>query len=285
MKVFITGADGALGREMQEILRKNSINYVASDLNQLDIGDFKKTNEILLKHRPDVILHFAAVSNVDQCEENQDLAHCVNALGTMGLAVVAKKIGAKMLYVSTNFVFDGTSEQPYSEYSQPNPINIYGRTKFLGENYVREICDRFYLVRTSCLFSHHSKTFISKFLVNKDRPGSINAICDLFASFTYTVDLANAIFALITSENYGVFHIVNKGFGSWLDFTLKAQEMLKFKTTINPTKLEELNLSAPRPRFTPLESKNFEFLFHQSMRPWEQALADFTKTILSEQNQ
>lgn len=285
MKVLITGADGSLGREMQSVLRKNSINFIASDLNQLDIGDFKKTNETLLKHRPDLILHFAAISNVDKCEDNKDLAHRVNALGTMGLAIIAKKINAKILYISSNFIFDGTSEQPYSEYSQPNPINVYGKTKLLGEQYIRDICDRFYIVRTSCLFSQYSKTHISKFLVSKNKPSSINALCDLFASFTYTVDLADAIFTLIRSDNYGIFHIVNKGFGSWLDFTLRAQELIKFKTTINPTKLEELNLSAPRPRFTPLDSKNFEFLFNQSMRPWEQALTDFIKTISSEQNQ
>ena len=285
MKVLITGADGSLGREMQSVLRKNSINFIASDLNQLDIGDFKKTNETLLKHRPDLILHFAAISNVDKCEDNKDLAHRVNALGTMGLAIIAKKINAKILYISSNFIFDGTSEQPYSEYSQPNPINVYGKTKLLGEQYIRDICDRFYIVRTSCLFSQFSKTHISKFLVSKNKPSSINALCDLFASFTYTVDLADAIFTLIRSDNYGIFHIVNKGFGSWLDFTLRAQELIKFKTTINPTKLEELNLSAPRPRFTPLDSKNFEFLFNQSMRPWEQALTDFIKTISSEQNQ
>ena len=282
MKVFITGAEGALGKEMQGVLRKNSINIIASDLNQLDIGDFKKTNETILKHRPDIILHCAAISNVDQCEENQELAYRINTLGTMGLAIIAKKINAKILYVSTNFVFDGTSEQPYSEHDKPDPINVYGKTKFLGEQYIKEICDRFYIVRTSCLFSKNSKTYISKFLVNKNKPGSINAICDLFASFTYTVDLADAIFTLIRSDNFGVFHIINKGCGSWLDFTLKAQELLKFKTTINPTKLEELNLSAPRPRFTPLESKNFEFLFNQSMRPWEQALAEFIKSIANE---
>jgi dTDP-4-dehydrorhamnose reductase len=275
----MTGADGGLGTEMQKILRRHNISYIASDLNQLDIGDFKNTNEILLKHRPDTILHFAAISDVDQCETNKELAHRVNAMGTMGLAIIAKKLNAKMLYVSTNFVFDGTSENPYSEHSMPGPVNIYGRTKLLGENHVKEICDRFYIVRTSCLFSRHAKTFMSRFIMNKEKPGSINALCDVFASFTYTVDLAEAIFTLIKSENYGFYHIVNKGFGSWLDFAIKAQEIQKFKTSLNPTKIEELNLAAARPRFTPLESNNYEFLFQQHMRPWEQALAEFINNI------
>ncbi len=275
MKIFITGADGALGKEMRQIFHKNSISYIASDLNQLDIADFKKANETLLKHRPDIILHFAAISDVDYCEENKDLAFHVNALGTYGRAIIAKKIGAKILYVSTNLVFDGSEEKSYTEYSQTNPVNEYGKTKLLGEHYIKDICDRSYIVRTSCLFSKHSKTYISKFLVAKDKPSSINAICDLFVSFTYTIDLAEAIFSIIKTENYGIFHLVNKGFGAWIDFAIRAQELLKFKTVINPTKVEELNLSAPRPRFTPLDSKNYEFLFHKTLRPWEEALKDF----------
>lgn len=279
MKVFISGANGALGTDMQNLLRKQSINFYATDINQLDVVDFTKTNETLLNYRPDVILHFAAISNVDACEENKEHTFRVNALSSLGLAIIAKKIGAKILYVSTNFVFDGAEEKSYTEYSQPNPINEYGRTKSLGENYVKDICDRYFIVRTSWLFGKNSKTFISKFLVSENKPGSIDVICDQFASFTYTVDLVDAILLLIKSENYGIFHIVNKNIGSWLDFALTAKEIMKFKTEIKPIKTEELNLPAPRPRYAPLDSKNFEFLFNKSMRKWEDALAEFIKSI------
>ena len=177
------------------------------------------------------------------------------------------------------YVFDGAEEKSYTEYSQPNPINEYGKTKSLGENYVKDICDRYFIVRTSWLFGKNSKTFISKFLVSENKPGSIDVICDQFASFTYTVDLVDAILLLIKSENYGIFHIVNKNIGSWLDFALKAKEIMKFKTEIKPIKTEELNLPAPRPRYAPLDSKNFEFLFNKSMRKWEDALAEFIKSV------
>ncbi len=279
MKVFISGADGALGTAMQKILRKEGINFLGTDINQLDVADFKKTNESLLNYRPDVILHFAAISNVDACEENKDLAFRVNALGSLGLATIAKKIRAKILYMSTNFVFDGASEELYSEYSQPHPINEYGKTKLIGENYVKDICDRHFIVRTSWLFGKNSKNFVPKFIISENKPTSINVICDQFASFTYTTDLADALFLLIKSENYGIFHIVNKGIGSWLDFALKAKELMRFKTEISPTKTEELNLPASRPRFAPLDSKNFEFLFNRTMRSWEKALAEFIKSI------
>lgn len=279
MKVFISGAYGTLGTAMQNVLRRDGVNLRATDINQLDVADFKKTNEMLLNYRPDVILHFAAMSNVDACEENKEHAFRVNTLGTLGLATIAKKIGAKIVYMSTNFVFDGASEEPYCEYSQPHPINQYGKTKLIGEKYVKDICDRYFIVRTSWLFGKTSKTYIPKFLVSQNKPASINVICDQFASFTYAVDLAEAIFLLIKSENYGTYHIVNKGIGSWLDFALKAKDLMRFKTEVNPIKTEELHLSAPRPRFCPLDSTSFEFLFNRPMRSWEDALAEFIKSL------
>lgn len=279
MKVLITGADGAVGREMQDLLRKEKVNFLPTDINQLDVTDFKKANEVILNYRPDVILHFAAMSDVDSCEENSEMAFSVNASGSLGLAIIAKKIGAKILYTSTNFIFDGNSEASYFEYGEPNPINEYGRTKLLGEQYIREICDHYFIVRTSWLFGKNSKNFIPKFVLSEHKPQSIDAICDLFASFTYIPDLAETIFLLMKSENYGIFHIVNRGIGSWLDFALKAKGLMKSKTEIKPIKVEELHLRARRPRFTPLASKNFEFLFNKNMRTWENALAEFIKAI------
>lgn len=278
MKIFVTGADGALGAAMQTVLRRESIQFLATDINQLDIVDFRKVNETLLKYRPDVILHFAAVSNVDSCEQDKDLAFRVNALGTLGLATTSRKIGAKFLYISTNFVFDGRKEESYNEYASPGPVNEYGRTKLLGEYYVRDLCDKYYIVRTSWLFGEKSKTFVSQFICEENKPASINVICDQFASFTYTADLAESINLIMRSENYGFYHIVNKNSGSWLDFALKAKEFMHFKTELNPIKSEELNLPASRPRYSPLESHNYEFLFGRTMRPWDQALSAFIKS-------
>ena len=277
MKAFITGADGALGTAMQNVLHRENIPFVATDIKQMDIADYKQVNGTLLKHRPDAILHFAAVSNVDTCEQEKDLAFRVNALGTLGLATISRKIGAKFLYISTNFIFDGTQDEPYTEYATPNPVNEYGRTKLLGEQYVRDTCDRFFIVRTSWLFGARSKTFISRFIQDDNKPASINVICDQFASFTYTTDLADAIAHIIKSENYGVYHLTNKGMGSWLDFAIEAQKLLKFKTKINAVKTEELDLAAARPRYTPLATHSYPFLFNRSTRPWEQALAEYTK--------
>ncbi len=279
MKIFISGADGALGTAMQEILRREKIGFAATDANQLDITDFKKVNEYLLNHRPDVILHLAAISNVDDCEEHKEMAFRVNALGCLGMAIAARKIASKILYVSTNFVFDGRGEKPYHEYSAPNPVNEYGSTKLLGEKYIREVCDRFYIVRTSWLFGRNSKTFISRFLGAEPKPPSINAICDQHGSFTYLPDLAEAILQLVKSDNFGIYHIVNSQVATWCDFALKAKDIMRFKTEINPVKTDELGLAAARPVYAPLASHSFEFLFGRPVRPWHEALIEYIKTI------
>lgn len=281
VKVFITGANGALGTDMQGILRQEGITYVATDLPQFDVVDFKATHEILLKHHPDVVLHFAAISNVDECERNKDLAFRVNSLSTLGLAQVTEKLGAKFVYISTNFVFDGQQEKPYHEYDRPRPISEYGRTKYLGECYVKDLCSHYFIVRTSWLFGMNSKTFVSNFLVSPEKPVSINVICDQFASFTYTRDLAEALCRIIKSDHFGTYHIVNKGVGSWLDLALKAKDLMRFKTELEPIKTNELNLPAPRPRYAPLDSTHYEYLFNTTMRSWEDALAAFIKSIRS----
>ncbi|UCD20084.1 MAG: dTDP-4-dehydrorhamnose reductase [candidate division WOR-3 bacterium] len=280
MKVFMSGAEGALGKEMTALLRHAKVKFLPTDIKQLDITDFKKTSKVISDYRPDVILHFAAVSDVDSCETDRDTAYRVNALSTLGLAVNAKRVGAKMLYTSTNFVFSGDSESPYSENCQPNPISEYGRTKLFGENYVREICDRYYIVRTAWLFGLNSKTFISKFLSMEKKPRAINVVCDQFGSLTYIPHLGEAILRIIKSDNYGTYHIVNSGVASWLDLVLRAKKIMRFRTTIRPVKTEELGLPAKRPRYAPLSSNNYEFLFSCSMKSWEDALTEYIKRLM-----
>ncbi|MEO0127252.1 MAG: dTDP-4-dehydrorhamnose reductase [candidate division WOR-3 bacterium] len=279
MKVFITGSQGCLGSVMQNLLKQENVNHFGVDVQQIDISDFKKINETIMNYKPDVILHFAAISDVDACEREPDLAFRINTLSTLGIAIIARKINAKLLYTSTNFVFDGNVERPYYEYDEPNPISTYGKTKYLGEKYIREIYNRFYIVRTSWLFGKNSKTFASRFLQQNEKPRSISVICDQIGSFTYVVDLAEAIFNIIKSENYGTYHIVNGEYGTWLDFLLRAKEIMKFNTELIPVKTDELNLPAPRPKFAPLGSKNYEFLFDKKMRSWQDALVEFIKTL------
>jgi len=279
MKIFISGAEGALGREMTAILQHEGIDFLPTDIKQLDITDFKRSHEVLFDYQPEAILHFAAVSDVDQCEEDPETALRVNALSSLKLGIMADKLKAKLLYTSTNFVFDGSSKKPYYEYDDPRPINTYGRTKLLGEKYIRSTCRRHFIVRTSWLFGVHSRNFISRFLNMSRKPARLDAVCNRFASFTYTLDLAQALLLIIQSEKYGVYHVVNRGVGSFSDFLLKAREIMKFNTEIRPVQAERLNLLAERPRFAPLASQNYEDLSGKEMKPWEDALADFVYNL------
>jgi dTDP-4-dehydrorhamnose reductase len=283
MKILITGANGALGREMTGLLHTNGIEYLATDKENLDITDFKKTYASLMDYRPDIVFHFAAISNVDRCEKIPETALRVNALASLGLAVIASKIGARLVYMSTNFVFDGKNANgPYGEYDEPNPINTYGKTKLLGENYVKSTCSSCYIVRTSWLFGRYSRNFISRFLNNREKPAQLDVVCDRFASFTYTPDLAQALLFLVKSDKFGVYHIVNRGVGSFLDFLCRAQTLMKFRTEIRPINAENLDLLAARPKYSPLASKNYEILTNRQMRTWQDALADFVNTLYSQ---
>ncbi|MGB7053742.1 MAG: dTDP-4-dehydrorhamnose reductase [bacterium] len=282
MKIFVSGANGALGREMTGLLERENIEYVGIDIDQLDITKTAKTREFLLKHRPDVILHFAAVSDVDSCEDDRDYALLVNALSCKGLAEIANEINAKMLYTSTNFVFDGNAREPYTESSKPNPINEYGRTKLLGETYTIDICQKYFIVRTSWLFGKNAKTYITRFLAMATKPESITVIRDQQASFTYIKHLSEAILRIVGSEEYGLFHIVNNGIASWFDFAKKAQSLMKFKTEIVPVKLAELDLHARRPLFSPLASTRYERLFASRMASWEEAQEEFIHSLSDE---
>lgn len=281
MKIFVSGAHGALGREMTGLLTREGFEHLATDIDDIDVTNFRQTYAALLDYRPGVILHFAAVSDVDKCEEDPETALRVNAMSSLSLGTIAKKINARILYTSTNFVFDGSDKAPYGELSSPNPINRYGMSKLLGEKYIRESCPYHFIVRTSWLFGRHSRNFISRFLNSDTKPSSLNAVCDRRASFTYTVDLARALLRIIKSDKYGIYHIVNRGEGSFMDFLLKAKELMGFNTDIRPIKVADLNLPAPRPQYSPLSSHNYEDLFGDSMRNWPDALAEFVNSLPS----
>ena len=178
-------------------------------------------------------------------------------------------------------MFDGRDNTPYSENSTPNPINRYGKSKLLGETYIRESCPHHFIIRTSWLFGRYSRNFISRFLNSDAKPKSLNAVCDRCASFTYTVDLAKALLTIIESDRYGIYHVVNKGEGSFMDFLLKAKELMGFNTDIRSIKAADLNLPAPRPLYSPLSSHNYENVFEQTMRNWPDALAEFVRSLSS----
>lgn len=277
MKVFLTGSEGALGSEFSKSLVQHEV--LALKEAELDLTRFKTTVDAVTAFRPDIVCHLAAISDVDGCEKNKESAYQVNVIATYNVATAANLVGAKILYISTNYVFDGRQSDPYFEWDRPNPVNEYGRTKLLGEEVVRSLTHRYFIVRTSWLFGKNSKTFASRFVENREKPKEMRVITDQQGSFTYTKDLSALLTPLLETSYYGIYHLVNKGKASWFDFLTVAKKYLNFSTEIRQVKLAELSLSAQRPVDAELGSRCYEGIFGQTMRRWEEALLDFVKSI------
>ncbi len=277
MKIFLTGSEGAFGSEFINHLKGYEV--LAPKERELDLTDFNLTISTIKRFRPDLICHLAAISDVDLCERDHELAYRVNVLATYYVTLGAVITGARILYISTNYVFDGSRSTPYYEWDSPNPINEYGRTKFLGEEVIRSLTNRYFIVRTAWLFGKNSKTFASKLIEKKEKPPTARVIADQFGSFTYIRDLSTHLVPIISTDYFGIYHLVNKGKGSWFDFLNAAKRKMGFSTEITPVNLTELKLQARRPPDAELGSRIYESIFGQSMRHWEEALDDFIKSL------
>ncbi len=277
MKIFLTGVEGALGSEFIKHLDQYTV--LSPKEAELDLTNFKKTVKTIRTFHPDLVCHLAAISDVDGCERKPAEAYRVNVMATYNVTTGANLVGAKILYVSTNYVFKGDQAELYYEWDKPDPINEYGRTKLLGEKAVKALTHRYFIVRTSWLFGKNSKTFASKLIENPKPPPEAKVIADQFGSFTYTKDLSASLALLIDTSYYGLYHLVNKGKASWFDFLKTAQQYLGLPMKIIPVNVADLNLSARRPMDAGLGSRFYEEIFDCTMRSWEDALHDFIKSL------
>lgn len=274
MKILLTGCRGQLGLELQRQLagQPGKFQVVGTDLPELDIADGAQTNDICNREKPDVIINAAAYTDVDSCETNEAIAMAVNGRGAGNLAAAAREIGAKIVQVSTDYVYDGSGSAPYVESDPVCPINVYGESKALGEALVRESNARHYIVRTAWLYGE-GRNFVRTMLDLAGQRDELNVVDDQFGSPTSTVDLAKCIINLIGTEHYGTYHGTCEGVCSWYQF---AQKILAGKNIrINPISTEALNRPAPRPRFSVLENARLKSLGMNNFRSWEEALFEY----------
>jgi len=298
MRILITGACGMLGRDLAEVLSEGQELYLLdretfppfltsqfSTLN-LDITDSENIYKEVTRINPDVVIHAAAYTDVDGSETNRDLAFRVNALGTRNIALACQRFDAELLYVSTDFVFDGEKGVPYLEFDRPNPQSIYAKSKYWGELYISALLNRSYIVRTSWLFGKNGENFVTKVLNLAKEKEEIEVVNDQTGCPTYTKDLAQAIARLIGAERrnssaraslYGIWHITNSGQCSWHEF---ATEILRNSgVRIKPITSEELNRPAKRPKFSVLENGVWKLQGWKPLRHWKEALKDYLKEI------
>ena len=258
MKVLVTGANGQLGYDVVKELQKQNIECYGASRQDFDIVDFEVTENFIKNYMPDVVIHCAAYTAVDKAEDEQGLCYLVNASATENIAEICKKINAKMLYISTDYVFDGTKEGFYKVDDKPNPINVYGKTKLLGEQAVQRILNKYFIVRISWVFGEHGNNFVKTMLhLGKERK-EINVIADQYGSPTYTADLAPLLVEMIKTEKYGVYHATNEGVCTWAEFAEEIFKIAKLDVKVNHIATAEYPTRAKRPMNSRLSKKTLK---------------------------
>lgn len=291
MKILITGSNGQLGSQFKEILNKGTteINYIddiykksqafAYDVDTLDITNLKTCIIIFNKIKPDTVINFAAYTNVDACEENADLALKVNSLGARNVAIASQSVGAKLLHISTDYVFDGQATVPYREFDLPNPQSIYGKTKLLGENYVKEFCDKYFIIRTAWLYGYNGKNFVKTIINLAKEKDFIEVVDDQKGNPTNVEDLAYHILKIALTEEYGIYHCSGEGICSWYDFAKKIVEYARIDCEVKPTTSDKFIRPAKRPSFSALDKMMLRNTVGNEMRYWEDALKVYIEKL------
>ncbi len=282
MRILVTGAAGRLGGYLLELLRARGHEVVGADvvgdgLERLDVIDWLAVRGFVGRLQPDIILHPAAWTDVDGCARDPERAIVVNGFGAQHMALAAASVGAAVLYVSTNEVFDGRARQPYREYDQPGPVNPYGYSKLVGERAVTAANPRHYLVRTAWLFAHGGKNFIQTILDAARQGKRLRIVTDEIANPTYNHDLAEAIAALIETERYGIYHLVNEGAVSRYHFARYFLDRVGWQDVpIEPIASAEWLRASRPPAYTALSNLAGRQIGIQ-LRPWQQAVDDFLR--------
>ncbi|MBP2000701.1 dTDP-4-dehydrorhamnose reductase [Paenibacillus shirakamiensis] len=274
-KIVVTGAGGQLGRELVALLTKQGYAVTGLGRAELDITDAEACREKITSIRPDVVIHAAAYTQVDQAETDVDLAYQVNAWGTRNMAVAAASSGAKLVYISTDYVFNGEGTTPYDEFHLVDPINVYGRSKWEGEQFVRQMHNRFFIIRTSWVYGEYGPNFVKTMLNLATTKDQISVVEDQVGCPTYTLDLGMAISKILRTENYGTYHITGAGSCSWCSFAKAVFEISGLKITVLPVTSHQFVRAAPRPAYSVLEHQALRLNGFKEMRPWREALEEF----------
>ena len=280
-KILLTGCNGQLGRAIQkeygdtvEFLRTDFID--AEGITRLDISDIDQVMNFARAEKPDAIINCAAFTNVDGCETNEDAAFKANAIGPRNLAIASRETGAKLIHVSTDYVFEGNGTRPYVESDIPNPVSAYGRTKLAGEQFVRDFADRYFILRTAWLYGD-SKNFVKTMLGAAQSRDEVSVVCDQKGSPTSAVELAKMIHFLEPTENYGIFHATCEGDTNWAEFTEEIYRKAGLSTKVNHLTSEEYAAMNPaaanRPKYSILENRMLKLTTDKfMMADWHDAL-------------
>lgn len=279
-KLLVTGCNGQLGRAVNKQFEGTEYELVNTDVSDLDITDIDEVIKFVEEVKPYAIINCAAHTAVDACEVQQDSAYKINAIGPRNLSIAATKTGAKMVHISTDYVFAGDATEPYTEFCEVNPQSMYGKTKLAGEEYVKQFADKYFIIRTAWLYGD-GKNFVKTLLRLSETHDTISVVNDQVGSPTSTRELAKAIAVLLPTQNYGLFHGTCEGSCSWADFTKEIFRLTNKSTKVNPVTTKEymeMNpASAKRPAYSILENYMFKLTTDFMFADWKDALSDYIK--------
>ncbi|MGD9050135.1 MAG: dTDP-4-dehydrorhamnose reductase [Anaerolineae bacterium] len=273
MRILITGHKGQLGTALQQVLKGHTI--LGLDLPEHNIADPGTIVPTVVQFRPELVIHSAAMTNVDACEEDPELAFRVNTLGTQNIALACGQCGAAMVHLSTNDIFDGKLGRPYREWDTPSPQSVYAHSKAGAEFYVRTLLQRFYIVRTAWLYARGGDNFVTKIIAAADKLGALRVVTDEVSAPTYAPDLAQAIAQLIHTGHFGIFHFTNSGICSRYDWACKILELSgRGQVPIEPITTDQWARPAPPPLYAPILNSTGAAL-GITLRPWDEALQEY----------
>ena len=287
-KILVTGAKGQLGKKIIEMLSPNYA-LVLTDSQEMDITDQISVNKVIGEEQPDFIIHAAAYTRVDAAEENEEICRKVNALGTKNIAEAAKANDATVIYISTDYVFDGTKTTPYVETDIAKPLSVYGQTKYEGEEFVRNICEKYFIIRTAWVFGelpegHPGTNFVETMLRLAQEKDELNIVGDQIGSPTYTGDLVDIIEQIIkyaaaktqgADVPYGTYHFSGQNPASWYDFAIEIFNQTNTTIKVNSITSDQYPQKAKRPTYSYLSKDKIEKAFKTNVRDWKEMLAEY----------
>ena len=279
MKVLVTGVNGQLGFDVVRELQERNIECLGVDKEDFDLTNEEKTNEFIVSCHPDAIIHCAAYTAVDKAEDNKELCGKINFLGTKYVANAAKKIDAKMIYISTDYVFGGDGNGYHEVDDSKNPQNVYGKTKLRGEEAVRQTLEKYFIVRTSWVFGLNGNNFVKTMRRVGETHSEVQVVSDQIGSPTYTFDLSKLLCDMVVTEKYGTYHATNEELCSWSEFCEEIFRLSGIKSKVDPISTEEYGAKAQRPKNSRLSKKCLDEAGFSRLPSWKDALERYIKLL------
>lgn len=283
MRVLVTGAKGQLGTDVMEQLNANNIEAVGIDREELDIVDKKACEEFFEKanaeKRIDAVIHCAAYTAVDKAEDEQELSFNINALGTENIALACKKFDMKLMYISTDYVFNGQGERPWEPDDEREPLNVYGKTKYEGELFVEKLSDKYFIVRIAWVFGIAGHNFIKTMLKLAKERDSLTVVDDQIGSPTYTADLSKLLVSMIQTDKYGRYHATNEGYCSWYEFAKEIFKVAGVEIDVKPVDSSAYPAKAKRPANSRMEKSKLDEMGFKRLPSWQDATRRYIEEL------